>query len=216
MDAKDLRFRRGLESVVIAEVTTDTAEKYEAGEIKSLFAAGEMSVTVTNDKVIVWLDNKPVVTMGRESNSEISVSGSAIKDDLQAEIFGKDIDPATGVIMDSGDFVEKYYAFGAKVGNYGGKPSYVWFLKTTLSIPDEVNKTEDESTDWNGSSITVTAQKTVHEFDINGEKKSIKRMVLDPNLSEFADDKADWFAQVVTPDNVSTVAKAKAAAPATT
>lgn len=213
MDAKDLRFRRGLESVVIAEVTKDTAEKYENGEIKSLFAAGEMSVTVTQDKVVVWLDNKPVATMGREAPSEISVSGSAIEESLQAEIFGKDIDDETGIIMDSGDFVEKYYAFGAKVGNYGGKPSYVWFLKTTLSIPDDVTKTEDESTDWNGSSLTVTAQKTVHEFETKKGKKAMKRMVLDPNLSELVAD-ADWFAQVVTPDNVSTVAKKKTAAAA--
>lgn len=211
MKDETLRFRRGLKSVVIAEITEDTAEKYEAGAVESLFAAGEMSVTVSNDKVIVWLDNKPVATMGRESNSEISVSGSAIKDALQAKIFGKYIDSATGIIVDSGDFVEKYYAFGAEVGNYGGKPSYVWFLKTTLSIPDEVNKTEDESTDWNGSSVTVTAQKTVHEFDVAGEKKSIKRMLFDPNLSEFVEG-ADWFAQVVTPDNIATIAKAKTAA----
>lgn len=209
MDAKDLRFRRGLANVVIAEVVTDTAEKFETGEVKSLFAAGEMTVTASQDKVIVWLDNKPVVTMGREANSEISVSGSAIKDSLQAELFGKDIDPETGIIMDSGDFVEKYYAFGAEVGNYGGKPSYVWFLKTSLSIPDEANKTEDESTDYNGSSITVTAQKTVHEFAATG--KSCKRVVLDPDASEILPD-ADWFAQVVTPDNVATVAKKKAAA----
>ena len=209
MDAKDLRFRRGLANVVIAEVTTDTAEKFETGTPESLFAAAEMTVTASNDKVIVWLDNKPVVTMGREANSEISVSGSAIKDAMQAKLFGKTIDKATGVIIDNGDFVEKYYAFGAEVGNYNGKPSYVWFLKTTLSIPDEANKTEDESTDWNGSSITVTAQKTIHEFAAT--KKSCKRMVLDPEISELVAD-ADWFKQVVTPDNVSEIAKAKTAA----
>ena len=209
MDAKDLRFRRGLANVVIAEVVTDTAEKYETGDVEPLFAAGEMTVTASQDKTIVWLDNKPVVTMGREANSEISVSGSAIKDALQAKLFGKDIDSETGVIMDSGDFVEKYYAFGAEVGNYGGKPSFVWFLKTTLSIPDEANKTEDESTDYNGSSITVTAQKTVHEFEKTN--KSCKRMVFDPDISELITEK-DWFAQVVTPDNVAEIAKKKAAA----
>lgn len=212
MKAEDLRFRRGLANVVVAEILVDTAEKFETGDPESLFAAGEMSVTAAQDKLVVWLDNKPVATMGREANSEITVSGSAIKDAMQAKLFGKDIDNETGVIMDSGDFVEKYYAFGAEVGNYGGKPSYVWFLKTTLSIPDEANKTEDESTDWNGSSITVTAQKTVHEFAKT--KKSCKRMVFDPEQSELADG-ADWFAQVVTPDNVSTVAKKKAAQPAT-
>lgn len=209
MDAKDLRFRRGLANVVIAEVTTDTAEKYETGAVESLFAAAEMTVTASNDKVIVWLDNKPVVTMGKEANSEISVNGSAIKDTMQAKLFGKTVDEATGVIIDNGDFVEKYYAFGAEVGNYNGKPSYVWFLKTTLSIPDEANKTEDESTDWNGSSITVTAQKTVHEFAKTG--KSCKRMVLDPDVSELVAD-ADWFKQVVTPDNVAEIAKKKGAA----
>ncbi len=213
MDAKDLRFRRGLANVVIAEVTEDTPEKFTTGDVESLFAAAEMTVTATQDKVVVWLDNKPVATMGREANSEISVSGSAIKDAMQAKLFGKTVDEATGVIIDSGDFVEKYYAFGAEVGNYNGKPSYVWFLKTTLSIPDEANKTEDESTDWNGSSITVTAQKTVHEFKATG--KSCKRMVFDPEISELATE-ADWFKQVVTPDNVGTVAKKKAAAGTTT
>ncbi|MBR4859359.1 MAG: hypothetical protein IKU08_09285 [Clostridia bacterium] len=211
MDAKDLRFRRGLKNVVVAEVTEDTAEKYDVGTIKPLFAAGNMTVSVTQDKAAIWLDNKIVATMGREAPSEISVDGSAIKEELQAELFGKDIDDETGVIMDSGDFVEKYYAFGAEVGNYGEKPSYVWFLKTTLTIPNDVTKTEDESTDWNGSSITVTAQKTVHEFETKKGKKAMKRMVLDPNLSELLPEK-DWFAQVVTPDNVKTVATKKTAA----
>jgi phi13 family phage major tail protein len=200
-----------LANVVVAEVLTDTAEKYETGAVKKLFEAGEMTVTASQDKVVVWLDNKPVVTMGREANSEISVSGSAISDTMQAELFGKDIDATTGVILDSGDFVEKYYAFGAEVGNYGGKPSYVWFLKTSLSIPDEANKTEDESTDWNGSSITVTAQKTVHEFAVGNGKKSLKRVVFDPNKSELVEG-ADWFAKVVTPEELSKVAKKKTAA----
>jgi hypothetical protein len=95
-----------------------------------------MTTTVSQDKTIVWLDNKPVLTIGREGNSDITVNGSALYDAVQAELFGKDIDDETGVIVDSGDFVEKYFAFAAEVGNYGGAPSLVWFLKTSFSIPD--------------------------------------------------------------------------------
>ena len=202
-----LRFRRGLAKIHIAEIVTDTAEKFETGEIKRILAAAEMTTTVEQDKTVIWLDNKPVVTIGREGNSEITLNGSALFDAVQAELFGKEIDPETGAIMDSGDFVEKYFAFGAEIGNHQSKPTLVWFLKTSFSIPDEGSKTEDESTDWNGSELTLSAQKTIHEFAKTG--KSCKRILLDPSTSELAED-ADWFAQVVTPDNASTVMKKKA------
>lgn len=199
-----LRFRRGLAKIHIAEVTADNETEYKTGTIKRLLAAAEMTVTVDQEKTVVWLDNAPVLTIGREGNSEISVTGSALRDAIIAEIFAKDIDETTGLILDSGEFKEKYYALGAEIGNYGENPSLVWFLKTSFSIPDEASKTEDESTDYNGSDLTITAQKTVHKFGESGKEKPCKRVVLDPDKSKLTEG-GDWFAQVVTPDNMATV-----------
>lgn len=81
-----------------------------------------------------------------------------------------------------------------------------WFLKGTFSVPEENAKTIGEDTDATGTELTYTAIPTTHVFSTNN--KICKRVVMDTETTEVISTK-NWFGQVVTPDNLSTIVQAK-------
>lgn len=200
--AETFVLKRGLTNLFIAEVTSDTEESYAAGTPKKLIPAGEMSKTVDNEQQQYWFDNTVFVSIGREGSTEITVSGAGLRAAARAYINGKDIDSATGAIIDSGQFETKYFAFGGEAWNSDGTKEYFWFMKGAFAIPDENDKTLDESTDANGTELTFTAIPTTHVFEETG--KTCKRVVIDTETTTLKESQ-DWTAQVVTPTNLATV-----------
>lgn len=196
---------RGLSNVVVAQVTADTAETFTTGTPKKLIPAGELSISVDSDLQNYHFDNTVFASVGREGSSELTISGAKIRPADLAEILGKDVDAATGAVMDDGQFTNNnYWALGALMDNIDGTQDYFWFMKGTFAIPDESAKTKGEDTDASGTELTYTAIPTVHVFEETG--KTCKRVVADTETSELADN-ADWFAQVVTPANQATILK---------
>lgn len=200
--------KRGLDELYVAEVLTDTAEKFETGDPFKLIPAGEMSVAVDKDATNYWFDNGVFAIVGREGGSEITVSGAGMRPADIAKLTGKAIDTTTGAVFDDGAYTEKYWAFGGRKKNIDGTFEYFWFTKGSFAIPDDAAKTEGEDTDATGTELTYTAIQTIHRFSNSG--KVCKRVVIDTETVELIAD-ADWFAQVVTPDNASTVCKVKTA-----
>lgn len=200
--------KRGLDELYVAEVTVDTAEAFTTGEPFKLIPAGEMSVAVDKDATNYWFDNGVFAIVGREGGSEITVSGAGMRPADIAKLTGKAVDSVTGAVFDDGSYTEKYWAFGGRKKNIDGTFEYFWFLKGSFAIPDDAAKTEGEDTDATGTELTYTAIQTVHKFDSSG--KACKRVVIDTETTDLVAD-ADWFAQVVTPDNANTVCKQKTA-----
>ena len=196
--------KRGLDELFVAEVTADTAEEFTTSTPFKLIPAGEMSVAVDKDAANYWFDNGIFAIVGREGGSEITISGAGMRPADIAKLTGKEIDAATGAVFDDGAYTEKYWAFGGRKKNIDGTFEYFWFTKGSFAIPDDAAKTEGEDTDATGTELTYTAIQTVHKFEKNG--KASKRVVIDTETTEIIAE-ADWFAQVVTPDNISTVAQ---------
>lgn len=194
--------KRGLRNVVIAEVTEDTAENYTVGTPKKLIPAGEMSKTVDSEQTQTWFDNTVFATVGKEGATEITVIGAGLRAAARAYLNGKDIDETTGAVLDSGQLTEKYFALGGETWNTDGTKEFFWFLKGTFAVPDENDKTVDDTTDTNGSELTYSAISTTHVFDAT--QKVCKRVVIDTDSTALVAG-ADWTAQVVTPENVATV-----------
>ena len=201
--------KRGLDELFCAEVLSDTAEEFTTGVPFKLIPAGEMAVSVDKDSTNYHFDNGVFATVGREGGSEITISGAALRAAAIAKLNSKDIDDATGAVMDSGSYTTKYFAFGGRTKNIDGTYEYFWFAKGSFAIPDDSAKTEGEDTDATGTELTYTAIQTVHKFEKTG--KVCKRVVIDTETTELIAE-ADWFAQVVTPDNLATVCTKKATA----
>ena len=194
--------KRGLSNVFIAEVTADTEAEFTTGTPKKLIPAGEMSKTVDNESTLIWYDNGVFATVGREGGTEISIVGAGMRAADRAYINGKTIDDETGAVVDDGQYTERYFALGAETDGIDGTKEYFWFMKGTFAIPDEADKTKDDSTDTNGTELTYTAVATTHKFDATGAV--CKRVVIDTETTKLKADQT-WTAQVVTPDNLATV-----------
>lgn len=200
--------KRGLSNVYVAKLISDTEEKLEYGTPIHLMPAGEMSRTTENEKTNVYFDNVVFYQSGSEGATEISVTGAALRAAFEADILGKYVDPETGAVLDTGEYVENYYAMCGETDNTDGTHEYFWMLKGTFAIPEHEDKTVDDSTDTNGQTMVFSAIQTQHKFNVNGELKPMKRVVIDTGTSEILADQK-WTAQVVTPENLATIVQKK-------
>lgn len=202
----DFTLKRGLSEVYAAEILTDeTGENgYTAGTPFHLIPAGEMSRTASSEKTPVYFDNAVFYQSGSESATEISITGAALRPAALARLNAKHIDSETGAVLDTGEYTEKYFAVGGKTKNTDGTEELFWFMKGTFAIPEQTDKTEDDTTDTNGTTLTFSAIQTKHLFSVGGENKPMKRVVVDTATTKLKDAQS-WTAQVVTPDNLSTI-----------
>lgn len=198
--------RRGLEDIYAAEILSDDngTDGYTTGTPFKLFPAGEMSRQVSSDSNEVYFDNGVFYKSGKEGTTEINLSGASLRPDKRAEILGKHIDSTTGAMLDDGEYVEKYYALGGTTNNVDGTKELFWFAKGTFEMSSRSDKTKDDSTDTNGDELVYKAIKTQHKFTVDNESKPHKRTVIDTAITKVKSNQ-DWYAQVVTPDNVTTV-----------
>lgn len=199
--------KRGIQNVYVAEVLCDDNETgeehgYKTGTPYHLIPAGEMSRNADNEKQDIFFDNAVFATVGKEGATEISITGAALRPDALAKLNNKDIDDTTGAIVDSGAFKPKYFALLGETNNIDGTSELFSFLKGTFAIPEQSDKTEDDSTDTNGMTLTFSAIRTQHVFSLKNER--CKRVVIDTSVTELKSGKS-WTEQVVTPDNLSTI-----------
>ena len=198
---------RGLKDVMIAEITADSVEAYTPStEVEQLIPAGTITMSADSEKTDVYFDNVVFATAGTESPTTVTIEGARLKPAMIAKITGKTIDETTGAIIDNGVWTEKYFALSARIQMLDGTEALVWFLKGTFAIPEETGRTIDDSTDTDGMTLEYSAVATKFQF---GGDKGVKRVIIDTSTTEMNAD-ADWFKQVVTPTNLSTIVKKKA------
>lgn len=202
--------KRGLSNVYAAEVISDTAEKIEYGTPFHLIPAGEMSRSTENESTPVYFDNVVFYTSGAEGATEISITGAALRPADIAKLNAKHVDETTGAVLDTGEYKEKYFAICGETKNTDGTKELFWMQKGTFAIPEQEDKTEDDSTDTNGMTLVYSAVQTQHRYEIDGELKPMKRVVIDTETSELVEG-ASWTEQVVTPENLATIVRKKTA-----
>lgn len=202
--ASEFKLRRGLKNVFVAKVTNDdnSTTGYTTDTPYHLIPAGEMTRTPSSDSSNTWFDDIIFGTVGTEGATEIKISGASLRADAIARLLGKDIDSTTGAVIDSGEYSETYWAIGGEAEGLDGTSELFWFLKGTFTAPEESDKTKDDSTDANGMELTYNAIQTTHVFEL--KNKVAKRVVIDTATTKVKTNQ-NWTAQVVTPDNVSTV-----------
>lgn len=187
---------RGIEGLVIAEVTEDSTENFTTGEVKELAGVAELTKATESSSETHYYDNMPAIVIESTGSDEVTATVSAIPLDILAEITGQTYDTATDMFIE-GPRANKYFALGYKTKKTDGTEVYVWRLKGTFSIPESTHNTEDDSTDANGQEITFTGISTTHKFaKTNKGAKAI---------NVLADGKANvtnFFDTVQTPDTI--------------
>lgn len=199
---------RGCDSLVIAEILSDTATGINYGAVQSLAPVAEISKTVESNSETHYYDNTGMITIKAEGADEITLTVPALALTQLAVITGKTVDPVTGAYIDN-EGVEKYYALGYRLKLTDGTYRYVWRLRGMFSnVPDETSTTESDSVDTNNQSVTFTGSKTIYEFENGGGtgvKGRAKAVVIDEH--DGLADVSHFFDSVVTPDTLSTMAQ---------
>lgn len=187
---------RGVEQLVYAEVTEDTADNYTTGEVKPLAGVAEISRTTESSSEVHYYDNMPAVTIESTGADEVTCSVSAIAQEVLAEITGQYYDEATGTLIE-GERQNKYFALGYIAEKTSGEKVLVWRFKGTFSIPDSTHNTKDDGTDANGQEVTYTGISTTHKFTKTSKgAKAINTLASKVDATTF-------FTKVTTPDDLT-------------
>ena len=201
---------RGVDNVVIAEVTGDDNETgggYVTGTVKPLVPAAEIGKTTESGSESHYYDNQPMIIITSEGPDKISITGAGMDIQTLAEIISKSYDETTGAMVD-GPMQPRYFALGYRTKGTDGQYRYVWRLKGMFSIPEETVATEDDGTEANGTTLTYTGIYTTHKFakgkklaDGKWEAAPVKGIVVDTRKGLA--DVSKFFDAVVTPDSLT-------------
>lgn len=192
---------RGVDNLVIAEITQDDEEAYVTGEVKRLAAVAEISKTTESSSEAHYYDNAPKIVINSSGSDEITCTVSAIPLDVLADITGQTYDETLGVLIE-GTRKIKYFALGYIAKKTDGTEVYVWRLKGTFGVPDSTHVTENDGTDANGQEVIYTGVQTTHKFTKTGE--GCAAINVDTGVGNA--DVSKFFDTVTTPDTL----KAKA------
>ena len=188
---------RGVEGLVYAPVTVDTAGNYTTGTVKDLAGVATIAKSTASNNEAHYYDNLPAVVVSSTGSDEITITASAIPYDVLAEITGQVYDSETGLFVEQ-ERTAGYFAIGYKTQDTNGNEYFVWRLKGTFNIPDQTNGTKNDGTDANGQEITYTGISTTHKFAKTG--KAAKAITLNTGLNLV--DTTNFFASVQTPDTI--------------
>lgn len=191
---------RGIEGLVFAKVTEDTAEAYTTGEVKPLAGVAELSRTTESSSEAHYYDNIPAVVVGSTGSDEVTISVSAIPMEVLAEITGQVYDATSGAYIE-GERKTEYFAIGYKTKKVNGDEVFVWRYKGTFGIPDSTHATENDGTDANGDEITFTGISTTHVFAKTGKRAK----AINVDVAAGKADVSTFFDTVTTPDTLQVV-----------
>ena len=189
---------RGVEGLVAAELLTDDKNGITWGEPFDIAGVAEISKATDSSNEAHYYDNMPAVIVSNTGSDTVTVSASAIPNDVLAKITGQFYDATTGMFVEQVR-TPKYFALGYRTKDTDGNVYCVWRLKGSFNVPDQTSITEDDSTDANGQEIVYTGISTVHKFTKTNE--SAKAVTVNTGLGLI--DVSEFFDSVQTPDTIS-------------
>ena len=191
---------RGVRGLVCAEVTEDTAEKFETGTPFPLAGVAEISRTTETSNESHYYDNVPAIVIESTGADEVTITASVVPFEALAKITGQHYDTAKGMFVE-GERQSKYFAIGYITEKTDGTEIFVWRLKGKFNIPDSTHATKNEGAEANGQELVYTGINTTHKFSAIGNKTA-KAVNIDTGVNPVVE--TEFFGEVQTPDTVQT------------
>ena len=154
----------GLKNVVIAPLTTDTAEGHSYGDLQLVAGAIEASVTPDNtDPDILYADDVEFDTLYADPETSFKLKMADIPLAIQEMLFANTIDD-NGVLIRTAQDKPPYFAVGFKSEKSNGKFRYVWLYKVRAKPLTENFATKEGNTiNRQNPEIEFTAIKRTHD-----------------------------------------------------
>lgn len=193
--AQEIKEFRGVENLVVAEVTKDASDEITFGTVEKLAGVAEISKESESSAETHYYDNAPAIVINSQGSDTITIQASVLPLPMLAKITGRVYDATKGMLVE-GERANKYFAIGYKTKATDGTYRFVWRLKGTFAIPNETVQTENDGTDANGQELVFTGIQTTHKFIVGGNKGAFAIVVDGEKTTD-----ADFFAEVQTPDS---------------
>lgn len=195
-NADEYKSRVGLDSLYVAEVTTDDANSYVADTPEYLAPAATASQAPTSSQDTQYADDQPYDVMTSEGPTTVTIEVTGIPLEMVAKLLGKVFDTASGQLWDNGG-TPPYMALSFRSLKSSGSYRYYQYLKGMFSAPTEDTATKGETPAPKTQTLVYTAIRTVFKFDLGDIDDSVKRVVGDDDTTNFSG--TTWFSQVQTP-----------------
>lgn len=187
----------GIEDVYAAIVTKDDSDGYLADTPVPFAPTAEITGAPAIENKTTYYNNKPKNNFVSEGETPLTIVVSGLSAAEMALYLGKTYDESTGRVYDEGKPTPPYVALSFSVNKGQDGLRYYQFLKGTFSGGAEEAKTMEKGIEVKTYTLTYTAVTTTHQFDVNGEMMSLKRIFADTTDSKF--EPGDWFGAVQTP-----------------
>lgn len=191
----------GVDNLHAAIITEDSESNYAAGTPEYFAPSAEIAGEPEIENQPTYYDNVPADNYVSEGPTTLTMVVSGVPADKAAKYLGKHYDVATGRVLDTGEPNPPDCAVSFRFNRGKNGYRYYQYLKGTFSGGSEEAVTKKNNIEIRTYQLVFTAVNTAHEWLIDGENKSLKRIFGD--TSDPAFDPAGWFTQVQTPDTTA-------------
>lgn len=188
----------GVDKIHAAIIIEDSEQQYLAETPEYLAPAAEVAGEAETASNPTYYDNVPANTYTSEGATTLTLTISGIPADKAAKYLGKKYDEATGRVLDDGEPNPPECALSFRFNRGKNGFRYFQYLKGTFSGGTEEAATKTSTIDIKTYQMTFTAVNTTHQWEIDGEMKSIKRIFGDTTDPNF--DATGFFNAVQTPE----------------
>lgn len=189
----------GLRDLYWALVTQDDLSAYSADTPAQLAPAINANASPASNSNTQYADDGPYDVQTSEGATTIEIETTNIPVQTLATLLGKVYDAATGRMFDQGG-TPPDIALSFRSLKSNGSYRYYQYLKGKFAAPNEEHSTKTDTPDPKPATITFTAVKTVHQFDLLGDGSlldGVKRVIGDEDDANF--DGSSWFNAVQVP-----------------
>lgn len=176
----------GLQSIVIAELTSDTEEGAVYGEPEPVVGAIDMGVTPSNtDPDVQYADDVEWDVVNPDPNTAVTIEWAQLPLTVREKLGGHKMDD-NGVLVETAGDTPGYYAIGGRAAKRDGGYRYFWLLKCRAKpIADTFHTKEGETVTRQTAKVEFTAIKRTYD--------SQWRHMADEGQNGFTAEKAKTF-----------------------
>lgn len=161
----------GLDNVVIAQLTADSAGTTAPTYDTPISLAGAVQASVANNGSVStdWADNGPFFAMNNRGNIELTLELTNMAASTYALVLGNT--RANGITIERPEDTAPFFALGFRVWIGGTDSSgdkiyeYFWYAKGVFSVPDSGANSKTDSISFQHKTLKVTFIKTQYYAD---------------------------------------------------
>lgn len=194
-----MAMRIGVDHLVFAPITSDSADQIVFGEVKKLPGVQKITINPNSSTETAFYDDGPGESASTLGEIEVSIDKAYLTTSEKNALLGHTID-AKGVLLYGASDSAPEVAIGFRTLKSNGKYRYVWLLKGVFSEPEDANETKGESISFQSDSLVGAFAKTNAMFSVDGAMKQLWKTELDEDHATADSEVAKaWFTKPYVP-----------------